>query len=70
MVSVVVSSMSQERLPSLMIVSIEHKLAKKIDYEKLIDAFAAEKAITLTFDRLLISTFQNRSPIHDLQVYA
>ena len=38
------SFLSQERLSSLMTLSIEHKLAKQISYEKLIDAFAAEKA--------------------------
>ena len=42
-------SMSQERLSSLMTLSIEHKLAKQMDYEQLIDAFAAEKARKINF---------------------
>ena len=43
------SSMSQERLSSLMTLSIEHKLAKQMDYEQLIDTFATEKARKINF---------------------
>ena len=38
------STMSQERLNSLMLLSIEHELAGTLDYEGLIDTFAQEKA--------------------------
>ena len=38
------STMSQERLNSLMLLSIEHKLARTLDYEDLIDSFSQEKA--------------------------
>ena len=38
------STMSQERLNSLMLLSIEHELAGTLDYEGLIDTFATEKA--------------------------
>ncbi|CAB4018775.1 zinc finger MYM-type 1-like, partial [Paramuricea clavata] len=38
------STMSQERLSSLMLLSIEHKFARTLDYEDLISTFAREKA--------------------------
>ena len=43
------STMSQDRLSSLMMLSIEHKLARQMNYEKLIDSFADEKARKINF---------------------
>ena len=43
------STMSQDRLSSLMMLSIEHKLVRQMNYEKLIDSFADEKARKTNF---------------------
>ena len=44
------SAMKQERLTHLMILSIEHELAKSINLERIIDDFAAEKARKKAFN--------------------
>lgn len=38
------STMTQERIANLMVLSIEHRLARCLNFEDLIDSFAAEKA--------------------------
>ena len=38
------STMTQDRIANLMVLSIEHRLARCLDFEYLIDTFAAEKA--------------------------
>lgn len=38
------STMSQERVTNLMVLSIEHRLARTLDYDELINSFAAVKA--------------------------
>ena len=43
------STMSQERLNSLMLLSTEHKLTRTLNFEELIDKFAKEKARKIRF---------------------
>ncbi|KAF8114948.1 hypothetical protein N665_0031s0038 [Sinapis alba] len=43
------STMSQERLNGLSMISIEHELAEKLDYSKLINDFAGKKARRVIF---------------------
>ena len=43
------STMTQDRLSSLMTLSIEHELARQIDYDYIIDQFATEKARKISF---------------------
>ena len=38
------STMTQDRIANLMVLSIEHRLARSLDFEYLIDTFAVEKA--------------------------
>ena len=43
------STMTQDRLSSLIALSIEHELAKPIDYDNIIDQFATKKARKIHF---------------------
>ena len=45
------STMSQERLNGLSMISIEHELAEKLDYSKLINDFAGKKARRVIFHK-------------------
>lgn len=44
-------TMSQERLNGLSMISIEHELAEKLDYSKLINDFAGKKAMRVIFHK-------------------
>ncbi|CAM8882773.1 unnamed protein product [Rhodiola kirilowii] len=58
------STMSQERLNVLALISIEHEFLEKLDYDRLIDDFAsksARRSIAVEIFRLLVIPFEGNS---------